>query len=363
MKRLFSTLMMVMGSIGLFAQVNYFEGSLKEAFKKANTEDKLVIVMCSATWCGPCKKLETNVFTTEEAGNFFGNGYVFKKYYIDKDDPENLHATYKIPGFPSFLIFDGKGEFLGQAFGGAVDAKLFTSKIAEVTAKGNTLPERYARLEADLSYANEFIDFLTSKARLTLEADKVIAFTLNRVDLKEQLTASNLKKYGAIISSMDSPTLKFFLENKKRLISAIGKEEYETFLFNQSSRFLMNQIAARSFNQESFDDTLTFIKKYKLGSDYQDFIIENMQLIRDKNYTELYKLGEKAIRKCDTNSRQAIINACGTAIPKNGFFIHPDHSEVANKLILSILETAYACEKDAKAKESYKAKIEKAKNS
>lgn len=50
MKRLFLALTMSLGAIASMAQVNFFEGSLSEAIKKAKTEEKLVVVMCSATW-------------------------------------------------------------------------------------------------------------------------------------------------------------------------------------------------------------------------------------------------------------------------------------------------------------------------
>lgn len=300
------------------------------------------------------------MFPTKEAKEFFDKGYVFKKYHLDLKDPDNILSTYKIPGYPTFLILDGEGELLGQAVGGGRDVKIFTDKIAAVTRSGNTLPERYAKFESDPSSADEFIKFLINDVRMNDEADKVIATNLARVDLKEQLSEANMKTYASVINSIYSPTLDFFLKNKKSVQKAIGKERYEKFVFAQASKFVLRQATAKKFNQEFYDNTMEFVKKNKLESDYQKFVIENAQLIKDKEYGKLYELAEKAILKCDTNSRLHIISACASAIPKNGFFAIPEHRLPSSEMYLSILRVAYASEKNKVEKENYKEKIVKA---
>ena len=50
MKKLLFTLVMLFTVSGLMAQVKFEEGNLKDAIAKAKAENKLVIVMGSATW-------------------------------------------------------------------------------------------------------------------------------------------------------------------------------------------------------------------------------------------------------------------------------------------------------------------------
>ena len=50
MKRIFSVIVMLLISSSLMAQVQFETGNLKEAIAKAKAENKLVMIMASATW-------------------------------------------------------------------------------------------------------------------------------------------------------------------------------------------------------------------------------------------------------------------------------------------------------------------------
>tara|TARA_B110000902_G_scaffold142048_1_gene163980 strand:- start:220 stop:558 length:339 start_codon:yes stop_codon:yes gene_type:complete len=74
---------------------------LKEFIK----ENKLVILLFSATWCGPCKMLKQKIIDEEDVLRGIQIGYVD----IDNEHFEELVNLYNISSIPT-LIFVGLDE-------------------------------------------------------------------------------------------------------------------------------------------------------------------------------------------------------------------------------------------------------------
>ena len=55
--------------------IRFFEGTLKEALAKAKKEGKFVFFDAYASWCGPCKTMENEVFTDSAVGAYFNEKF------------------------------------------------------------------------------------------------------------------------------------------------------------------------------------------------------------------------------------------------------------------------------------------------
>ena len=84
-----------------------------------------VLVDFSATWCGPCKKLEPIV--QEIAGDFDGRLKVVK---VDVDQARTSAARFGVLSVPTVLLFKG-GEVKDQVIGVASKAAL-SEKIERI---------------------------------------------------------------------------------------------------------------------------------------------------------------------------------------------------------------------------------------
>lgn len=107
--------------------------------EKAKKENKFIFVDLYTTWCGPCKYMNTNVFTQHKVGNFFNSNFVNAQIQMDKTDQdseevkswyaesERFAKDYKIAAYPTFLIFNPQGELVHRMVGGS-DADEFIDR-------------------------------------------------------------------------------------------------------------------------------------------------------------------------------------------------------------------------------------------
>jgi len=81
-----------------------FDKAIKEA------EDKLVVLDCFATWCGPCKVIAPQVVK-------FSKNYPDANFYkLDVDEVPDVAQELGIRAMPTFLLFKG-GEKIAEVVG------------------------------------------------------------------------------------------------------------------------------------------------------------------------------------------------------------------------------------------------------
>lgn len=118
MKKILFTLLLVLGiSAAADAQVRFLDSSTDAVRKEAIAQDKLVFIDLYATWCGPCKAMERDVFSKKEVGDFMDEYFVAAKYDIDKPTGKALAGKHGIRSIPTYLVFNTEGDLLGKITG------------------------------------------------------------------------------------------------------------------------------------------------------------------------------------------------------------------------------------------------------
>jgi len=86
---------------------------LRPLLDQAKREGKLVFVDFYATWCGPCKAMDRNVFADPKVGTFFNENFI--NYKVDADGKgSHIAAIYDIKSLPTLLFLDTDGEVLAR---------------------------------------------------------------------------------------------------------------------------------------------------------------------------------------------------------------------------------------------------------
>ncbi len=118
MKKILVTLMVLIGwAVTAEAQVRFTDAGTDAVRREAMAQNKLVLIDLYATWCGPCKMMEREVFSQPAVGEFIHARFVPAKYDIDKPTGRALAEEYGVRSIPTYLVFNTEGELLGKLVG------------------------------------------------------------------------------------------------------------------------------------------------------------------------------------------------------------------------------------------------------
>lgn len=99
------------------AGIQFTETSWKAVLKKAKAEKKIIFLDAYASWCGPCKMLQKNVFTKKEVGDYFNKQFINVKMDMEKGEGPALSQVYPLEAYPTLLFIDGDGRVMRKVIG------------------------------------------------------------------------------------------------------------------------------------------------------------------------------------------------------------------------------------------------------
>jgi Flp pilus assembly protein TadD/thioredoxin-related protein len=84
-------------------------GTFASILAKAKKQKKLVFVDVYATWCGPCKMMDKQVYTDSSVAKVAA-AFVNRKLDAEKGEGPGIATKYNVTAFPTLLVLDGDGK-------------------------------------------------------------------------------------------------------------------------------------------------------------------------------------------------------------------------------------------------------------
>jgi thioredoxin-related protein len=204
-----------------------------DVIKKARAENKSIFVDCFATWCGPCKQMDKDVFRLDNVGKVFNDNFISIKLQFDSTKFDDAYVNewlnvarlfdkdYNINGFPTYLYFDSTGKLVSKITG-AQPADIFLAKSKEFLNPDQqyyTLLERYKKGD----HNNVLVKKLVYEALRLWDMETLRSTHEQFVSLvvAPYTKADIMAIYGGITSS-ESPGFNFLLHDLKQYEHIVG---------------------------------------------------------------------------------------------------------------------------------------------
>lgn len=112
-----------------------WQRDLHLALKEAKTSDKMILIDVYTNWCGPCKMLDKNTYSSPDVVTYLKRKFICVK--VNAEDPTLgnwVSAKYGIDAYPSIIVLAANGRIKGK-FVGYCDPQRFLSEVNRLAMK------------------------------------------------------------------------------------------------------------------------------------------------------------------------------------------------------------------------------------
>lgn len=235
--------------------VQFIQGLSWEQIKtKARKENKQIFVDCYATWCGPCKIMDRDVYPLNIVGEVLNGQFISVKVQMDstQNDPaavrllyplaRELEQKYHITALPTYIFFSPEGDAVHKSIG-QQNPKEFIKTVKDATNPNNqlyTLFNNAKRKRLPFSEYPALANRLKNEFReneLAVEVGRMYKDEyLDKLAERELFQKENVKflaEYSMLISSKDK-LFKLAFTNPDRADSLRGYKGWADGLVNRT---------------------------------------------------------------------------------------------------------------------------------
>ncbi|MFN8310666.1 MAG: thioredoxin domain-containing protein [Chitinophagales bacterium] len=261
MRKLISALFCLI-SVSGFSQGIEFDHDLtfQQALDKARSEGRLIFMDCYTTWCGPCKRLASQVFPDSAVGAYFNRNFVNMKVDMEKGEGIDIATRYQIRAYPTMLWLDENGAVKHKQVGGLDPAGL----IAAAQKAGDPLPDMVSGMDKKYASGNRELpfleDYLAARKASGLDVSKLFSEYLSLLNENEWKRDGVKKTVYNLTNDVSSPGLPIMMKNKAA-ISGLMTEKG----FNDKVNFIANNTLTEAIRKNSEDKLMQAVSLVKMN--------------------------------------------------------------------------------------------------
>ncbi|QDP85908.1 DUF255 domain-containing protein [Chryseobacterium sp. SNU WT5] len=226
--------------------IDFQNTSFKEILAKAKKEKKLVFMDAYASWCGPCKLMEKNIFPLPAVKEYYNANFINARFDMEKGEGRDIALKYGVRSYPSFLFINGDGELVLQNRGymGEQDFLTIAKEANNPKFANASTKELFEKGESDP-------DFLLNMMRLYAQSDYDLAKKVSEryfnVKKDRELTRDDV---GMLLYFLKSPAdlnYQVFKNKKADIVKVMSEDIYQQFDVNiKISKIMENSLDQKS---------------------------------------------------------------------------------------------------------------------
>lgn len=234
--------------------ITFQELPFKDIIAKAKKEKKLVFIDAYASWCGPCKMMEKNVFTQKSVSDYYNTNFINARFDMEKGEGRDIASKFGVRSYPTYLFLNGEGELVSRNTG-YMEESLFVAMAQDINSPGNkkgSLKDRFAGGEKDPEF---LINIMKLNANSDYEfAKKASERYFQNKKKTEELTKDEIGFLLYFVKSSEDINYPVFASRKAEIIKFLPEETYNEF----DAQLKLGKIV-----EQSIDD-----KNKKINDDY-----------------------------------------------------------------------------------------------
>lgn len=221
--------------------IKFEEGlSWQQVQAKAKAEGKMIFLDCYTTWCGPCKKMDKEVYTDSNVGSFFNKHFINYKIQLDSTPADNaavraayadarlIEKSHEVVAFPTMLFLSADGNVLKRQQGAVVVEDLIKIGQEAIDPSKNyySLLEAYKKGTRDLEAMRVIASSALSVAKDTATATAVAKEYMAKYPKNRYLNKEHIEFLVLFTKTPQEPGFKFFYDNVGSINKLMGDKMY-----------------------------------------------------------------------------------------------------------------------------------------
>jgi len=206
-----------------------------EVMAEAKETGKPIFVDAYASWCGPCKKMNRDVFPQKAVGEYMNDNYINLKLDMEKGEGVDFASAYSVTAYPTLLFFNSDAELQHRVTGYVeVDEFLEDAKAATDPTKALfALKTKYENGKRDKATIMNYA-FALRKANLPFtDVTKEYISKLKNDDLNDKSIQQFILAFA---DKINSKPFKMLSNNKSKFVESFGEEKVNNTIYRSAIR-------------------------------------------------------------------------------------------------------------------------------
>ncbi len=223
--------------------INFISGKWADVLVEAKLKHKYIFVDCYTDWCGPCKWMAKNIFTTGIVGEFYNEHFINYKIDSEKGDGIEFTKKYKISGWPSFVFFDSLGNIV-HIYQSTREAEEFIrvgKNAFNPDSALYSLKKRYDDGDRNDTLILNYMHALKNAYWFVTKYQDVAHQYLKHQNKEQLLTKTNWEFIKEYCTDITDPTFIYLIRDQDEFITKYGKQEvYEKIFLTKLNYYSRN---------------------------------------------------------------------------------------------------------------------------
>ena len=216
-----------------FAQesINFDNSNFKEILAKAKREKKLVFLDAFASWCGPCKLMEKNVFPLPAVKEYYNANFINARFDMEKGEGREIAQKYQVRSYPSYLFLNGDGEVVMKSYGymGEKDFIEIAKEANNPLLLKGSAKELFEKGESDPAF---LLNMMRQNVQTDYDLAKKVSERYFKVMAKEELSRDDIGMLLYFVKSVNDPNYQVFKDRKANIVKEMSEDIYNQFDVN-----------------------------------------------------------------------------------------------------------------------------------